>query len=250
MEKRRSAPVAVVTGGGSGVGRAIGISLSTVGFHVVFCGRTPTTLQGSADIAEGGEVRVVDVTNLAAVDDMMQGVVARHGRIDVLVNSAGIFGSQREVDNTDIGEWERAMSVNVSGSFYCARTAFGVMKRQDPRGGRIINIGSVSAQVPRPEAVSYTASKHAVSGLTKAIALEGRAFDIACGQIDIGNASTEMTSSLGLNALQSDGVRRPEPMFDVAHVGAAAAFIAKLPTSVNVPFMTIMANRMPLLGRG
>ncbi|MGV9797610.1 SDR family oxidoreductase [Mycobacterium sp. NPDC003449] len=240
------APVAVVTGGGSGIGRAAGVALARAGHRVVFCGRTAATLAESVEAAGSGAAVELDVTDESAVDAFFTGL----GRLDVLVNSAGVFGDQRPVTETSLDEWSQTMSVNVTGTFLCARSAMRLMTAQRPRGGRIINIGSVSAQVPRPQAIPYTASKFAISGLTRALALEGRDLDVAVGQIDIGNAATAMTSGFGAGSLQADGSVAAEARFDVAHVGSTIAHIAGLPTDVSVPFLTIMATRMPMLGRG
>jgi NAD(P)-dependent dehydrogenase (short-subunit alcohol dehydrogenase family) len=237
--------ISVITGGGSGIGRAAGLALAAAGHHVVFCGRTLESLQGSVQLAGCGEALVLDVTDEGAVETAL----GRLERIDVLVNSAGVFGSQQPITQTSLQAWSEVMTVNVTGSFLCARAAMRVMQNQDPRGGRIINIGSVSGQVPRPEATPYTASKFAINGLTRALALEGRSTGIAVGQIDIGNAATAMTTGFD-GALQPDGSRRPEPKFDVRHVGSTIAHIAGLPLDVSVPFLTIMATEMPLLGRG
>lgn len=237
--------VSVVTGGGSGIGRAAGLALAAAGHHVMFCGRTAETLQQSVELADSGEFLVLDVTDEAAVE----AAFARLHRVDVLVNSAGVFGPQQPITQTTLADWSQVMNVNVTGTFLCARAAMGVMRHQQPRGGRIINIGSVSAQVPRPEATPYTASKFAITGLTRALALEGRTVDIAVGQIDVGNAETAITAGFG-SALQPDGSSRSEPKFDVHHVGSTIAHIAALPLEVSVPFLTIMATGMPLMGRG
>lgn len=235
--------VAVVTGGGSGIGRAAGLALAVSGHRVVFAGRTLETLTKSIDLAGSGEVLELDVTDENAVT----AAFTHLDRIDVLVNSAGVFGAQKPIGQTSLHEWSKTMAVNVTGSFLCARAAMAVMGEQG--GGRIINIGSISAQVPRPEATPYTTSKFAITGLTRALALEGRVHGIAVGQIDIGNAATEMISGFD-RALQPDGSRRPEPSIDVRHVGSTIAHIAALPTGVSVPFLTIMATGMPFLGRG
>ena len=239
--------VAVVTGGGSGIGRAVGLALAATGHRVVFCGRTAETLSESVDLAGTGDALALDVTD----EDAVNSSFSQLGRIDVLVNSAGVFGAQKPLAQTSLRDWSQTMTVNVTGSFLCAKAAMNLMAG---RGGRIINVGSVSAQVPRPEATPYTASKFAITGLTRALALEGRSQNIAVGQIDIGNAATEMTSGFGGaaqdGALQPDGSRRPEPKFDVRHVGTTIAHIASLPTDVSVPFLTILATGMPFLGRG
>lgn len=238
-------PVAVITGGGSGIGRAAGIALAAT-HHVVFCGRTVESLKESVDLAGSGEVLELDVTDEDAVDSSLGAL----RRIDVLVNSAGVFGAQKPVTQTSLADWSQTMTVNVTGSFLCARAAMRVMASQDPRGGRIINIGSLSAQVPRPEATPYTASKFAINGLTRALALEGRGNNIAVGQIDVGNAATAMTAGFDTGSLQPDGTRTPEAKIDVRHVGSTIAFVAGLPVDVSVPFLTIMATGMPFLGRG
>ncbi|MFG1922264.1 SDR family oxidoreductase [Cryptosporangium sp. NPDC048952] len=238
--------IAVVTGGGSGIGRAAGIALAEAGFHVVFAGRTQASLDESVELAGSGTAHVLDVTDRGAVDALFD----RLERVDLLVNSAGIFGAQNPVAETSDEHWDSALAINVTGSFNAARAAFRVMAAQDPRGGRILNLGSVSAQVPRPQATPYTVSKHAVSGLTKSLALEGRDLDIAVGQLDVGNAATPMTRGFGVGALQPDGTRRVEPTMDVRHVAETIVFLARLPLSVNVPFMTVMATAMPLFGRG
>lgn len=244
------APVSVVTGGGSGIGRATGIVLASAGHHVIFAGRTVESLQASVDLAGSGEFLVLDVTEEAAVEATFADIADRHGRVDVLVNSAGVFGAQRPIAQTPLTEWTQTMAVNVTGSFLCARAAMRLMAAQEPRGGRIVNIGSVSAQVPRPQATAYTVSKFAINGLTRALALEGRDGDVAVGQVDIGNAATALTSGISSGSLQADGTIRSEPTFDVRHVGTTIAHIASLPIDVSVPFLTMMATRMPLLGRG
>ncbi|MGB3484951.1 MAG: SDR family oxidoreductase [Mycobacterium sp.] len=237
--------ISVITGGGSGIGRAAGLALAAAGHHVVFCGRTAESLHESVQLAGSGEAVVLDVTDEQEVDAVFAGL----DRVDVLVNSAGVFGPQRPVTQTSLSDWSQVMTVNVTGSFLCARAAMRLMEEQDPQGGRIVNIGSVSAQVPRPEASPYTASKFAINGLTRSLALEGRDNGIAVGQIDVGNAATAMTAGFD-GALQPDGSRRAEARIDVSHVGSTIAHIASLPLEVSVPFLTVMATRMPLLGRG
>ena len=213
---------------------------------MVFCGRTAESLNESAQLAGSGETLVLDVTDETAVQAAFAGL----NRIDVLVNSAGVFGPQKPIAQTSLADWSQTMTVNVTGSFLCAKAAMQLMTSQDPQGGRIINIGSVSAQVPRPQATPYTASKFAVNGLTRALALEGRSSNVAVGQIDVGNAATALIASFDAGALQPDGSRRPEAKMDVHHVGSTIAHIASLPLDVSVPFLTIMATGMPLLGRG
>ena len=193
---------------------------------------------------------VLDVTDERAVEESFSEIVDRHGRLDVLINSAGVFGAQKPVTETPLDEWAQTMAVNVTGSFLCAKAAMRIMATQKPRGGRIINIGSVSAQVPRPQAVPYTASKFAITGLTRALILEGRDHGVAVGQLDVGNAATAMTAGFETGSLQADGTVAPEPKFAVRHVASTIAHVAALPTDVSIPFLTIMATRMPLLGRG
>ena len=241
-------PVAVVTGAGSGLGAAFARGLLDAGFRVALVGRRAETLEQTA--AGRGLVLPADVTDAGQVDRVFHAVVDAWGRVDVLVNNAGTFGPTGDIDEIDVAEWQAVVDVNLTGVFLCARAAFGVMKAQDPRGGRIINNGSISAQVPRPGAIAYTATKHAVTGVTKALALDGRAHDIACSQIDIGNAATEMTAGIATGARQADGSVRPEPTFDPVHAADAVVRLAQLPLDVNVPFLTIMATGMPFLGRG
>jgi NAD(P)-dependent dehydrogenase (short-subunit alcohol dehydrogenase family) len=235
--------VCVITGGGSGIGRAAGIALAAADHHVIFCGRTAETLLESVELAGSGETKVIDVTKENAVEEVLGGLE----RIDVLVNSAGVFGPQKPITATSLQEFSDTMTVNVTATFLCARTAMRVM--QTHGGGRIVNIGSISGQVPRPDTTPYTTSKFAINGLTRALILEGRAHNVAVGQIDVGNAATGMTTGFD-HALQADGSRRAEPKFDVRHVGSTIAHIALLPLDVSVPSLTIMATNMPLLGRG
>lgn len=243
-------PVAVVTGAGSGLGRVIAQGLGAAGFSVALLGRRRAVLEETA--AEMADALVVpaDVTAADDVDAAFAAVVDAWGRVDVLINNAGTFGPSGEVDEIAVSAWLEVVSVNLTGSFLCARAAFAQMKRQDPRGGRIINNGSISAHVPRPGSAAYTATKHAVSGLTKALALDGRAHNIAVGQIDIGNAATELTAGIAVGARQADGSVRPEPTFDPRHVADAVVQMARLPLDVSVPTMTILATGMPYLGRG
>jgi NAD(P)-dependent dehydrogenase (short-subunit alcohol dehydrogenase family) len=238
--------IAVVTGGGSGIGRAIAVALLGAGHRVVVAGRTRASLESVA----GADPYVADVTDPAAVAALFDHVSARYGRLDLLVNNAGMFGPGTPVGEVSDEDWQAVVEVNLTGSFRCARAAFRMMAAQDPRGGRIINNGSISAHVPRPHAVAYTATKHAITGLTKALALEGRAHDIAVSQIDIGNAATELTAGFASGTPQADGTLRPEPTMDAAHVGDLVAHMANLPLSANVPFVTLMATTMPYLGRG
>ena len=207
---------------------------------------------GMAGPGMAGEPLVVpaDVRSVPSVAELFVAVVARWGRVDVLVNNAGTFGQGGPLDSMPLEQWNAVIDTNLTGSFLCAQAAFRQMKNQDPQGGRIINNGSVSAHVPRPFAVAYTASKHAITGLTKAISLEGRPYRIACGQIDIGNAATEMTGAFGTGVPQADGSVRAEPLMDTRHVTEAVLLMASLPLDANVEFMTIMATNMPFIGRG
>jgi NAD(P)-dependent dehydrogenase (short-subunit alcohol dehydrogenase family) len=243
--------VAVVTGSGSGLGRAIAQTMFTGGFRVALLGRRRTALEETAAAApERALVVPTDVADEEQVAAAFAAVVATWARVDVLVNNAGVFGPAGDIDEVEVGDWRRTVDVNLTGAFLCAREAFRLMKQQQPRGGRIINNGSIAAHVPRPRSVAYSATKHAITGLTRSLAIDGRPHDIACGQIDIGNASTEMTAGMADGALQADGSRRPEPTFDPAHAAEAVLRIALLPLDVNVPFTTIMATGMPYLGRG
>jgi len=243
--------VAVVTGAGSGLGRAIAEALMTDDFRVALLGRRRHKLEEVAGRA-ASRARVVptDVTVADQVAAAFDAVVSAWGRVDVLVNNAGVFGPSGDPDAIAVEDWRRTVDTNLTGAFLCAREAFGVMRRQQPRGGRIINNGSISAQVPRPRSIAYTATKHAISGLTRSLGLDGRPYDIACTQIDIGNAFTEMTAGIAESALQADGTSRPEPTFDPVHAADAVLQIARLPLDVSVPSLTIVATGMPYLGRG
>lgn len=242
--------VAIVTGAGSGVGRASAEALAREGFAVVLAGRRMAELHETAVIIGGTTLAVpTDIADEAAVDALFARAVAEFGRVDLLFNNAGL-GAFGAIDETALETWQRVFDVNVTGVFLCTRAAVRQMKAQDPKGGRIINNGSISAHVPRMHSSVYTASKHAVSGLTKATALEGRAHNIACGQIDIGNAVTSMLQGGGPGALQPDGSLKREPSIDVAEVARAVAYMAGLPLGANVLTMTVMATGMPYVGRG
>jgi NAD(P)-dependent dehydrogenase (short-subunit alcohol dehydrogenase family) len=242
--------VAIVTGGGSGLGRAIARKLGGAGYVVALAGRRLEALeQTGAELAEWFAVPT-DVSDAGSVEALFAAVVARAGRVDLLVNNAGTFGPSAPVGEYPLDGWSDTLAVNLTGAFLCARAAFRVMAAQRPSGGRIINNGSISAHVPRPNAVAYTASKHGISGLTKALALEGRALGIACGQIDIGNAATEMTRQIEAGALQADGQVRVEPTMSAEHVADAVLYMAGLPLDANVLSMTVMASGMPFVGRG
>jgi NAD(P)-dependent dehydrogenase (short-subunit alcohol dehydrogenase family) len=241
--------VAVVTGAGSGIGRAVARALLGAGWEVALAGRRASALE---ETRGAGDALVVptDVTDRDAVAALFARVRERHGRLDLLFNNAGTFGTPAAFDELPPADWDRVVATNLTGAFLCAQQAFRAMREQDPRGGRIINNGSISAQVPRPQAAAYTATKHAITGLTKAIALDGRAHDVACGQIDIGNAATEMTAAMTAGILQADGTVRPEPTMDVGNVAAAVLYMASLPLDANVLFLTLTATAMPFVGRG
>jgi NAD(P)-dependent dehydrogenase (short-subunit alcohol dehydrogenase family) len=245
------ARAAIVTGGGTGIGRAVALALVESGWRVVLAGRHQASLDAACAAARGEIFGVVtDVTDERAVGALFDRTVARFARVDLLFNNAGTGAPARPVGEVTLAEWSAVMAVNVTGAFLCAREAFRRMAAQSPRGGRIINNGSLSAQVPRPLATAYTVSKHAITGLTRALSLEGRAHDIACGQIDIGNATTSMTDDIAAGALQADGSVAREPRMDVSHVAASVLQMASLPLDANVQFLTVLATKMPFIGRG
>jgi NAD(P)-dependent dehydrogenase (short-subunit alcohol dehydrogenase family) len=243
--------VALITGAGSGIGRSVAVALAVAGYSVVLTGRRQAPLDAVAAEASKGTLAVAaDVTEPAEVDALFGRVVERFGRLDLLFNNAGIATAPTPLHDLSIEDWRATIATNLTGTFLCTRAAFRLMKSQQPRGGRIINNGSLSATTPRPAMTAYTASKHGVTGLTRATALEGRQYDIACGQIDIGNARTDLTSSFNEGTLQADGSRSAEATLDVRHVADAVLYMAGLPLDANVLFMTVMASRMPYIGRG
>jgi NAD(P)-dependent dehydrogenase (short-subunit alcohol dehydrogenase family) len=231
-------PVAVVTGAGSGIGRVVSLALLGAGYRVALAGRRAEPLEQTAADTPGALTVPTDVSEPESVAALFAQVRDVWGRVDLLFNNAGSFGPRGSVDEVSAEDWQATVAVNLTGAFLCARHAFAAMREQQPSGGRIINNGSISAHAPRPRSVAYTATKHAVTGLTKSIALDGRPYGIACGQIDIGNAATEMTSAI------------PEPTFDPIHVADAVLFMAGLPLDANVLFLTITATTMPFIGRG
>jgi NAD(P)-dependent dehydrogenase (short-subunit alcohol dehydrogenase family) len=245
--------VVLVTGAGSGIGRAVALAFLNRGDAVVLAGRRASALAETAGLARAGGAVLAhpaDVADEGQVSDLFAAAMSRFGRLDVLFNNAGTYAAPAAFEDVSLDDWRRVMAVNLTGPFLCAQHAVRQMKAQTPRGGRIINNGSIAAHSPRPGSAAYTASKHAVSGLTKAIALEGRAFDIACGQIDIGNAETPMTAAMTRGVPQADGRIAPEPVMDVQAVAEAVVMMASLPLSANVPFITLMATKMPYIGRG
>ena len=245
--------VAVVTGAGSGIGRACAVALARAGYAVVLAGRRADALQEAVAAAGGGDRLLAvptDVTQPSQVDALFAAALLRFGRVDLLFNNAGISANGIAFEDLSYDTWRSVVDVNLTGMFLCAQGAFRAMKAQSPRGGRIINNGSISAHAPRPDSAPYTATKHAVTGLTKSISLDGRAYDIACGQIDIGNAGTEMTRAMSKGVLQADGRIAAEPVMDVAAVADAVLYMAGLPLEANVQFMTVMATKMPFIGRG
>lgn len=245
--------IALVTGAGSGIGKTTALALLAAGWTVVFNGRRPEPL--AAAIAESPQADrawafPADVADAPAVAAMFEEIRRRHGRLDLLFNNAGVFTAGLPIDELPVEAWLRAVDSNLTGAFLCTREAFRLMKAQSPHGGRIINNGSISAHAPRPNSVAYTATKHAMTGLTKSCALDGRAFDIAVGQIDIGNAATDMTAAMQRGMAQPDGTVRTEARMEARHVADAIVQMASLPLSVNVLFHTIMATHMPFVGRG
>jgi NADP-dependent 3-hydroxy acid dehydrogenase YdfG len=243
--------VAVVTGAGSGIGAATATALVDAGWRVVLAGRRAEPLTALAASRPDAMLAVpTDVTDETSVQALFAATVAELGRVDLLFNNAGRGSFEQTLDEISLADWRAVVDVNLTGAFLCSREAFRVMREQQPRGGRIINNGSISATTPRPRSAPYAATKHAITGLTKTTGLDGRAFDIACGQIDIGNAATEMTALMAEGILQADGSRRPEPRMDVDDVARAVVYMASLPLSANVPQMTVMATTMPFLGRG
>jgi NAD(P)-dependent dehydrogenase (short-subunit alcohol dehydrogenase family) len=243
---------AVVTGGGTGIGAAVAVALATEGWRVVISGRRPEPLTALAAAHAGLSLEPIptDVADEESVRQLFDTTVERWGRVDLLFNNAGMGGPARDLDTVPLAEWQQVVDVNLTGAFLCTREAFRVMRAQDPQGGRIINNGSISAHTPRPRSIAYTATKHAITGLTKSTALDGRPYAIACGQIDIGNAATDLTAAMGAGIIQADGSIRAEPRMDVRDVGRAVVYMAGLPLEANVATMTVMATTMPYIGRG
>jgi len=245
--------IALVTGAGSGIGRESAGALAAAGFQVVLCGRRQSALDETIDQFNAADTMTAitcDVSSEDSVDALFKAILDKHGRLDVLFNNAGNNVPAMPIDELSVDQWRTVIDVNLTGAFLAARGAFSLMRNQNPQGGRIINNGSISAAAPRPGSVPYTVSKHAISGLTKTLALDGRPFDIACGQIDIGNTASAMTDAMAKGVPQADGSIKAEPTMDTKHVADAVVNMASLPLSANVLNITIMATKMPLVGRG
>lgn len=244
--------IALVTGAGSGIGRRAAIGLTQAGYQVVLVGRTQATLDQTAELCHQGTTHVAraDVSVPDEVEALFENVASRFGRLDVLFNNAGVNLPTTSIEDIGFADWQNLVNVNLTGMFLCIQGAVRLMKKQSPSGGRIINNGSIAAYVPRPGSAAYTATKHAVTGLTRSTSLDCRKYKIACGQIDIGNAETEMTAGAKEGVPQADGTIRVEPTIDSCHVADAVVYMANLPLDTNVPFITVMANEMAYIGRG
>ena len=246
-----SQKIAVVTGAGTGVGKAAALALMNAGYTVVLAGRRKDKLDEVVKEGGGNGLAVAtDIADPASIAALFKTVEDTYGRLDLLFNNAGMGAPAVPMDELPVEKWKQVVDTNLTGTFLCTREAFRIMKTQTPRGGRIINNGSISAHTPRPQSIAYTATKHAVTGLTKQTSLDGRAFDICCGQIDIGNAATPLTERMAQGVLQPDGRMMPEPRMDSTHVGNAIVYMANMPLDTNVLFLTVMANQMPFVGRG
>jgi NAD(P)-dependent dehydrogenase (short-subunit alcohol dehydrogenase family) len=243
-------PSILITGAGSGIGRATAIAFVTAGWDVALVGRRREALEATASLAGGGQVLAGDITRADQVEAVFAQAAAAFGRLDVLFNNAGRGSRPKTIDEMPLDDWQAVLDVNLTGAVLCARAAFAQMRGQSPQGGRIINNGSISAHAPRPGSVPYTVTKHAITGLTKCLSLDGRPYSIACGQIDIGNALTEMAAPMTKGVPQADGRVLPEPTMDVDDVARAVLMMAELPLASNVQFMTVMATNMPFIGRG
>ncbi|MGI9550316.1 MAG: SDR family oxidoreductase [Aurantibacter sp.] len=244
--------IAVVTGAGSGIGRVVSIALNKEGWTVVLAGRREDQLLKTSNACDGHRTLAVptDITDQKSVQNLFAQTKKAYGRLDLLFNNAGIGAPAKPLEELTLEEWRSVVDTNMTGAFLCTQEAFKIMKHQQPIGGRIINNGSISAHVPRPHSAPYTASKHAITGLTKSTSLDGREFNIACGQIDIGNAASEMTQKIEKGIVQADGSQKIEPTMNVDDIGRTVAYMARLPLDTNVPFLTVMANQMPYMGRG
>jgi NAD(P)-dependent dehydrogenase (short-subunit alcohol dehydrogenase family) len=254
MHMTQTGKFALVTGAGSGIGRAVALALQGAGYSVALAGRRAAELEATAALAKPGASAMLpvpaDVGDPLSVAALFRHIEEAFPRLDLLFNNAGKGAPPVPMEEITLDQWNSVIAVNLTGAFLCAQHAIRLMKKQTPRGGRIINNGSISAHTPRINSAPYTATKHAITGLTKSISLDGRAFDIACGQIDIGNAATPMTEKMSQGVPQANGAIAPEPRMDVRHVADAVLFMAGLPLDANIPFVTIMANGMPFMGRG
>ena len=254
MAHARSTKVALVTGGGSGIGRAIALALAREGWSVAVAGRRPEPLDEVVREGRAAKAEMLaapaDVTDPEAVRNLFKKLEVAFGRLDLLFNNAGMGAPPVPLEDLTHEQWQAVVDVNLTGAFLCTQQAFRIMKAQQPRGGRVINNGSISAHAPRPFSAPYTATKHAITGLTRSTSLDGRAYDIACGQIDIGNAATDMTERMAEGILQANGTVAPEPRMDLDHVAQAVVYMAGLPLESNVQFLTVMATKMPFIGRG
>ncbi len=249
-----SPKIAVVTGAGTGIGKAAATALVKDGYRVAFAGRRPEPLEraiAEAAVPEGAALAIpTDVSDPASVRALFARVREVFGRLDVLFNNAGVGAPGVNLEDLTFEQWKNVVDINLTGVFLCTQEAFRLMKDQDPRGGRIINNGSISAHAPRPNSAPYTATKHAITGLTKSTSLDGRKYDIACGQIDIGNAATDLAARMAKGVPQANGAIAVEPLMDVGHVASAVVYMASLPLDANVQFLTVMATKMPFVGRG
>jgi NAD(P)-dependent dehydrogenase (short-subunit alcohol dehydrogenase family) len=249
-----SGRTAVVTGAGSGIGRAVALALLGAGYRVALAGRRAEPLEATArqaNVAEGRALVVpTDVASAPSVRALFERVRTEFGRLDLLFNNAGVGAPPVPMEDLDVEQWQNVVAINLNGAFFCTQAAISIMKAQDPRGGRIINNGSISAHAPRPNSAPYTATKHAITGLTKSTSLDCRKYDIACGQIDIGNAATDMAARMAKGVPQANGEIAVEPLMDVEHVASAVLYMDSLPLTANVQFMTVMATKMPFVGRG
>jgi NAD(P)-dependent dehydrogenase (short-subunit alcohol dehydrogenase family) len=249
-----SGKVAIVTGAGSGIGKQVAITLAHEGYAVAIAGRRKEALEATVEAAKSNGAMLLavptDVSDPASVKALFAATHQKFGRLDLLFNNAGVGARPLPLEDLPFEQWKKVIDINLNGAFLCTQEAFRLMKAQDPQGGRIINNGSISAHAPRPNSAPYTASKHGMTGLTKATSLDGRKYNIACGQIDIGNAATEMTSRMGQGVPQANGAIEVEPTFDANDVARAVIYMASLPLGANVLFMTVMASKMPFVGRG
>lgn len=252
MKMDQNGKIAIITGAGSGIGRAVSRALYKDGWSLVLAGRRESSLKETATLCGEEKTLVVatDITDQKSVQNLFGQTIKKFGRLDLLFNNAGVGAPAKLLEEITLEEWETVLNTNLTGAFLCTQEAFKLMKAQHPSGGRIINNGSISAHVPRPNSAPYTATKHAITGLTKSTSLDGRKFNIACGQIDIGNASSAMTQKMEEGTLQADGSKKTEPTINIDDIGRSVAYMAGLSLDTNVPFLTVMANKMPYMGRG